>query len=57
MLLPTIRLYHHLFMYVILAFVMVHVYIAWFSDSREKSGMMGSIFTGYKFVPEKDAEQ
>jgi Ni/Fe-hydrogenase 1 B-type cytochrome subunit len=57
MLLPTIRLYHHLFMYVILAFVMVHVYIAWFLDSREMNGMMGSIFTGYKFVPEKDLEQ
>jgi len=54
--LPTIRLYHHLCMYVILVFVMVHVYIAWFSDSREKNGMMGSIFTGYKFVPEKDVE-
>lgn len=56
MLLPTIRLYHHIFMYVILAFAMIHVYISWFSDSREKSGLMGSIFTGYKFIPEKDVK-
>lgn len=56
MLLPTIRLYHHIFMYVIWAFAMVHIYIAWFSDSNEQSGLMGSIFTGYKFVHEKDLE-
>lgn len=54
MFLPTIRLYHHIFMYVIWAFAMVHVYIAWYSDSREKSGLMGSIFTGYKYVHEDD---
>jgi Ni/Fe-hydrogenase 1 B-type cytochrome subunit len=56
MLLPTIRLYHHIFMYVLLAFGMFHVYIAWFSDSRENSGLMGSIFTGNKFVHEKDLQ-
>ncbi|RJQ14162.1 MAG: Ni/Fe-hydrogenase, b-type cytochrome subunit [Nitrospiraceae bacterium] len=55
--LSTIRLYHHLFMYVILVFAMVHVYIAWFSDSRDKTGLMGSIFTGYKFIAEKDMKQ
>ncbi len=52
--LQSARLYHHLAMYVILAFAMVHVYISWFSDSKEKSGMMGSIFTGYKYVTHRD---
>lgn len=54
--LQTLRLFHHFLMYVILAFALLHVYIAWFSDSREKVGLMGSIFTGYKFLSEKDLE-
>lgn len=54
--LQTIRLYHHLTMYVILAFVIVHVYIGWFLDLKEKNGLMGSIFSGYKFVTGKEWE-
>ncbi|MBI4699322.1 MAG: Ni/Fe-hydrogenase, b-type cytochrome subunit [Nitrospirae bacterium] len=46
---PMIRLYHHLVMYVILAFALMHVYLAWYSDSREKNGLLMSIFSGYKF--------
>jgi Ni/Fe-hydrogenase 1 B-type cytochrome subunit len=52
--LQTIRLLHHLIMYVILAFVLVHVYIGWYLDSKEKNGLMGSIFGGYKFVTGKE---
>lgn len=54
--LQTIRLLHHLSMYVILAFVLVHVYIAWWLDSTEKNGLMGSIFGGHKFVTGKEWE-
>ncbi|UCD35496.1 MAG: Ni/Fe-hydrogenase, b-type cytochrome subunit [Nitrospiraceae bacterium] len=54
--LQTARLLHHLVMYFILVFAMIHVYISWFSDSKEKSGMMGSIFTGYKYVTQRDWE-
>lgn len=54
--LQTIRLLHHLAMYVIIAFVFVHVYIAWWLDSKEKNGLMGSIFGGYKFVSGKEWE-
>ena len=54
--LQIIRQYHHLAMYVILAFAAVHIYIAWFRDSKEKSALMGSIFTGYKFIPKEDLE-
>lgn len=56
MYLQTIRLWHHLFMYVIIAFTLVHVYISQFSDSLEGSGLIASIFSGYKFIPEKDLE-
>lgn len=52
--LQTVRLLHHLIMYVILAFVLVHVYIGWYLDSKEKNGLMGSIFGGYKFVTGKE---
>lgn len=52
--LQTIRLYHHLAMYVIFAFVLVHIYIAWWLDSVEKNGLMFSIFGGYKFISGKE---
>lgn len=54
MLLPTIRLYHHICMYVIAAFILVHVYFAWSEDLKFKNGLMSSIFSGYKFMTEKD---
>lgn len=54
MYLPIIRLYHHLVMYVLMAFTIIHVYAVIFSDSREKNGLMLSIFNGYKFVTGKE---
>ncbi len=49
--LPYIRLFHHLFMYVILSFAILHIYVAWYSDVKGKSGLMGSMFNGHKFIP------
>jgi Ni/Fe-hydrogenase 1 B-type cytochrome subunit len=49
MLLPTIKLWHHLCMYVIIAFTIIHVYTAIFLNSIEGNGLLESIFTGYKF--------
>jgi Ni/Fe-hydrogenase 1 B-type cytochrome subunit len=54
--LQTIRLFHHITMYLIFAFVLVHVYIAWWMDTVERNGVMGSIFGGYKFVTGKERE-
>jgi len=54
MYLPMIRLYHHLVMYVLIAFAILHVYLAIFADSREKNGLLLSIFNGYKFVTGKE---
>jgi Ni/Fe-hydrogenase 1 B-type cytochrome subunit len=56
MYLQTIRLFHHLTMYLIFAFVIAHVYIGWYLDVKERSGLMGSIFGGYKFVSGKEWE-
>lgn len=52
--LQTIRLYHHLCMYVIGAFVLVHVYMSWTEDLKFRNGLISSIFSGYKFMSEKD---
>lgn len=46
----TVRLYHHLIMWLLLSFGVFHVYIGWVLDELEKNGLMESIFTGYKFV-------
>ncbi len=56
MYLQTIRLLHHLTMYLIFAFVIAHVYIGWYLDLKERNGLMGSIFGGYKFVSGKEWE-
>ncbi len=53
---PSIRLWHHIAMYILLIFAMVHVYIAWWMDTVERNGVMGSIFGGYKFVTGKEWE-
>ena len=52
--LQTIRLFHHLLMYALLTFGMLHVYIAWFLDVRGKTALMDSIFSGYKYIPEDE---
>lgn len=45
----TVRLAHHLLMWVILAWVVHHIYSAILIDAHEKNGLITSIFTGYKF--------
>lgn len=48
----TLRLWHHLVMWCILAFVIVHVYLGWLLDRHEKNGIISSIFSGYKVADE-----
>ena len=50
---PTLRLYHHLIMWFLIAFAIAHVYISWFYDRVEKADVMNSIFSGYKTLEEK----
>ncbi|HSB71045.1 MAG TPA: Ni/Fe-hydrogenase, b-type cytochrome subunit [Candidatus Methylomirabilis sp.] len=45
-----VRLVHHLLMYVIVAWVLHHVYSAILVDHEERSGLITSIFTGYKHL-------
>lgn len=44
----TIRLIHHSVMWILSAFLIVHVYIVWLNDNIEGNGLISSIFTGYK---------
>jgi Ni/Fe-hydrogenase 1 B-type cytochrome subunit len=48
----TLRLYHHLIMWLIITYFIAHVYMAWMHDRAERGGMMSSIFSGYKPVEE-----
>ncbi len=49
----TIRLIHHLVMWGMLVFFVLHFYIAWHNDIFEKSSLMSSIFNGYKTIKEE----
>jgi Ni/Fe-hydrogenase 1 B-type cytochrome subunit len=40
-------------MYVILAFVPLHIYATWHMDPHKRNGLVSSIFSGYKFVDER----
>ncbi|HEX8939166.1 MAG TPA: Ni/Fe-hydrogenase, b-type cytochrome subunit [Candidatus Limnocylindrales bacterium] len=52
----TVRVVHHLLMWAILAFMIHHVYSALLVDHWEKSGLMSSIFSGFKFVTRRDID-
>ncbi len=52
----TVRVVHHLVMWLILAFMIHHVYSALLVDHWEKNGLMSSIFSGFKFATRHDIE-
>jgi Ni/Fe-hydrogenase 1 B-type cytochrome subunit len=47
--LQGVRLIHHLIMWLLLGFMVHHVYSSVLMDAEEKNGLLVSIFTGYKF--------
>lgn len=46
----SVRLVHHMIMWMLLGFMVHHVYSSLLMDAEEKNGLMTSIFSGYKFV-------
>jgi len=52
----TWRQVHFLIMFAFLAFVVHHVYSAVLIDIEERSGLVGGIFSGYKFFSRRDIE-
>ncbi len=48
---PGVRFFHHIVMWLVIGFVIHHVYSAVLMDHEEKSGVMSSIFGSHKRVP------
>jgi len=46
----TMHLYHHIGMWLIIGFILNHIYSAWLLDVKEKGGEITSIFSGYKYT-------
>lgn len=46
----SLRLVHHLVMWLLAGFVINHIYSAWLMDMKEMNGTMSSIFGGYKYI-------
>jgi Ni/Fe-hydrogenase 1 B-type cytochrome subunit len=55
--LQTTRWIHHAIMWLLLGFMMHHVASALLVSSMDRNGLMGSIFSGYKFVKRDQAER
>jgi Ni/Fe-hydrogenase 1 B-type cytochrome subunit len=47
-----LRLAHHLAMWLLVGFVINHIYSGWLVDIRVKGGVMSGIFSGYKGMEE-----
>jgi Ni/Fe-hydrogenase 1 B-type cytochrome subunit len=54
--LPMARALHHIGMWVVLVFVVIHVYFVLLASIVEHNGTLGSIFSGYKFIPEDEVK-
>jgi len=50
----TLRLTHHVIMWLLIGFSIHHVYSGWLMDTKEKHGTLSSIFGGYKFIEPED---
>lgn len=46
----ALHLYHHIGMWLIICFVINHIYSVWLLDIKEKGGEITSIFSGYKYT-------
>jgi Ni/Fe-hydrogenase 1 B-type cytochrome subunit len=47
----TVRWIHHIVMWLLIGFVVHHVFSALLTSRVEKNGVLDSIFSGYKFLP------
>jgi Ni/Fe-hydrogenase 1 B-type cytochrome subunit len=50
----TVRLIHFFLMFVFIAFAIFHTHVCMVISRQEKRGLMDSIFTGYKIIPEAE---
>ncbi len=50
----NLRLVHHGVMWLLIGFVINHIYSAWLMDVKERNGTISGIFSGYKYIEPKD---
>lgn len=50
----TLRLLHYFLMFAFFGFIIHHVYSALLVSAEKRNGTLGSIFSGYKFVSERE---
>lgn len=48
----SLRLIHHSFMWLLIGFIINHIYSCWLMDIKERGGIISSMFSGYKSVEE-----
>lgn len=51
------RLIHHVGMWIVLIFAVLHIYFVLLSSIIEHVGIFDSIFSGYKFMPEEEVDR
>lgn len=49
-----LRLIHHGTMWLLLGFLINHVYSGWLMDIKERNGTMSGIFSGYRYIEPRD---
>jgi Ni/Fe-hydrogenase 1 B-type cytochrome subunit len=48
------RLLHHGVMWLLVGFIINHVYSGWLMDIKERNGTMSGIFSGYRYIEPED---
>jgi len=52
--LATVRYLHHVFTWFFILFIVVHVYMAFWSDAILRQGTVSSMISGYRFERVKE---
>jgi len=55
--LQVARLIHHVGMWIVLIFAVIHVYFVFLSSAIEHIGTFDSIFSGFKFMPDQEVDR
>lgn len=46
----SLRLGHHMVMWLLIGYFINHIYSAWLMDVKQKTGTMSGIFSGYRYI-------
>jgi Ni/Fe-hydrogenase 1 B-type cytochrome subunit len=51
-----LRFVHHVVMWLLIGFIINHIYSAWLMDVKERNGTISGIFSGYKYIEPRDLD-